>query len=267
MKDMDQGVLVNKQKIGMVGAWLLLAACRSVPAAVQPPQPLAVESAPATEAAAVSRSDVPQALINGRKPTAVFYFDRNLKRQAAPVADGFYRYSYGRQPNGLYLVQDFYQDSRTKQTGPLYVADEQSADSSYTVGRAVWYNRQGGVDYYQDIQNGKIAVSGLYCGGILCAAYDGRNQAVIYRQGSKVMERRLQDGSAHYAVTLWYDNGRKAETYLESDDGSPVDPARRYWLPDGRPVSSEPTEPAYRQLHDYVNSVMRKMSGEEVQND
>ena len=115
---MGQGVLVNKQKIGMVGAWLLLAACRSVSAAVQPP-PLAIESAPATEAAAVAQSDVPQALVKGRKPTAVFYFDRDLKRQAAPVAGGFYRYSYGRQPNGLYLVQDFYQDSGTKQTGPL----------------------------------------------------------------------------------------------------------------------------------------------------
>ncbi|WP_051940270.1 hypothetical protein [Stenoxybacter acetivorans] len=74
------------------------------------------------------------------------YFDKTGQYSSTPVKCGFYRKVLGKTKDGGWVVQDFYQDSQTKQTDPIVVFHAEGLrDFSNDVidGLVIWYRPDG----------------------------------------------------------------------------------------------------------------------------
>ena len=56
--------------------------------------------------------------LNISEEQIITFFDAQFKAQRSPAKGGYYRELLAKRPGKLYLVQDFYEDSRRKRTDP-----------------------------------------------------------------------------------------------------------------------------------------------------
>ena len=72
----------------------------------------------------------------------IAYYDADGDAADRPMKGGYYRVLIGRTADGRAVVQDFYQDSRTKQINPVIIAKDselKNFSSDVIEGLVVWY--------------------------------------------------------------------------------------------------------------------------------
>lgn len=87
----------------------------------------------------------------------VTYFDAGFKPQRKPAKGGYYRELLAKRSGHLYLVQDFYEDSRKKRTDPMLLSKDKleqfhafPTDGSHSV-----YYESGRLATQTQYQNGQ----------------------------------------------------------------------------------------------------------------
>lgn len=80
-----------------------------------------------------SKTTVPPIAVTADGLKIIAYYSQHInghsKRLTRPEQNGYYRVLLGQDQKG-YLVQDFYQDTGTKQTNPFYIQNKQDIKSS-----------------------------------------------------------------------------------------------------------------------------------------
>ena len=170
----------------------LLAAALAAQAAPQAHS--AAISIPATTAEVASQSEAATAHLVAKAETRTLaYYAADGKEAPQASAGGFYRMLLGRTADGKAVAQDFYQDSKTKQTDPFVIADDKDLKNfdalSVEDGRMIWYTPEGEVKEFQDIRNHKSIASGRYENGKLALKTEGTNEALriqMYHDNGKL---------------------------------------------------------------------------------
>ena len=131
----------------------------------------------------------------------VAYYDAEHRENAKPAKGGYYRMLLGRTAEGKAVVQDFYQDSKTKQIDPVVIPDDKDLKNfdafSAADGRMVWYTPEGEVKEFQDIKNHKSVTSGRYENGKLALKTEDIGNTLhiqLYHDNGKL----AFDGSGSY---------------------------------------------------------------------
>lgn len=115
---------------------------------------------------------------------------------ATPVENGYYRKLLGRDKNGRFLVQDFYQNSHNKQTDPFWMIEPKGLNSfegQYTDGDVVGYYENGKVEFKSTYQN-QVAI--------------GKSEN-YYPNGQIALKTEFIDEKT-VLQKLWYENGKIA---------------------------------------------------------
>ncbi|WP_312968926.1 toxin-antitoxin system YwqK family antitoxin [Acinetobacter gerneri] len=112
------------------------------------------------------------------------------------VEDGYYRKLLGRDINGRYYVQDFYQENSKPQTEPFWIKDPEglnSFQSSYVDGPITILSKNGKTIFKATIQDYELI---------------GISQS-FYQNGQLAQENDYERfGEIHQK--LWYENGKPA---------------------------------------------------------
>ena len=122
-----------------------------------------------------------------------------------PVENGYYRLLLGRNAEGLFLIQDFYQKNKQPQSSPLWIDDPTylfSFDSRVVIGSGILYYPDGTV--VERFENTDINTSkgeGFYKNG---------QRAVTYKQDARTS-----------TFEYWYLSGKFAARYINSFDAAP----------------------------------------------
>ena len=135
----------------------------------------------------------------------------NSLYSATPVADGYYRILHGRDKNGRFLVQDFYQEGQKKQTDPFWIVDEEGLNSfeiHYVDGEVRNYFKNGKLSTINVVKDGE---------------FKGTTVS-NYLTGKHATEFELIDPEKYiYTVKYWYDDGKPAMdgqvSYEDSEEG------------------------------------------------
>lgn len=141
-----------------------------------------------------------------------------------PIEDGYYRILLGRDKDGRFLVQDFYQKTKTPQSSPVWIKDPMglfSFDSQYVVGPVTLYFPDGKISYQGQYEDGHEvgASQSFYKNGQLGAEYTIQNEVIKQR--------------------LWYPNGNKAAELTLSNDDSYQITDGKYWNEQGQTIDNE----------------------------
>lgn len=121
-----------------------------------------------------------------------------------PVENGYYRKLLGRDQDGRFLLQDFYQNSHKKQTDPFWMIEPQglnSFDSSYTDGDVIAYKENGNIDFKFTVKDQEVVGKAF--------KYYSNNQIAIENED-------IDNGIT--AQTLWYENGKLAANLKTDED-------------------------------------------------
>lgn len=243
----------------------VLNAC-AAPSAPHPTDPhsaaqSAAERFPATAAELSKQAEALTARIKKPANTLLTHYDADGNEQSNPAAKGYYRMLLGHTAKGGAVVQDFYQDSKTKQTDPLLIADAakiKSFNAEDSEGRTVWYNRDGEVMYFGDYHNGRQLRSGYYQNGRLVLTIDNMSEADrradmtgYYPDGQKLFSLSPAHGSV-----LYYRNGQK----LFAKAGS--DAAEQYWHPDGKPAKRQEVLNAILTTDKRIKNLLNRIKAE-----
>lgn len=117
---------------------------------------------------------------------------------ATPLKDGYYRKLLGRDKDGRFLVQDFYQNTHKKQTTPFWIKEPfalRSFDIIFTDGPITTY-----------FENGHISSSANYSEGTEVGV-----SKTFYHNGQQAFEYEIADPEVHsYKIKFWYENGKPA---------------------------------------------------------
>lgn len=141
-----------------------------------------------------------------------------------PIEDGYYRTLVGRDADGRFLVQDFYQKTKTPQSSPIWIKDPMglfSFDSRYVSGPVTLY-----------FPNGKVSYSGTYEDG----EEVGKSQS-FYHNGKLGLESEVKGDLI--AQSLWYSNGAKAAEMILSNDGTNHVVENKIWDEKGQLVEDD----------------------------
>lgn len=119
---------------------------------------------------------------------------------AVPVENGYYRLLLGRNAQGQFLIQDFYQKNKQPQSSPLWVKDPLhvfSFESDVVVGSGILYYPDGKVvEKFNNIDRNTRQGESFYPSG---------ERAITYFQD----RNRSQ-------FEYWYKSGKPAAKYIES---------------------------------------------------
>lgn len=157
---------------------------------------------PASAQVLIRDADKVQRSVVERKEETIAHYDAEGNLAAAPVKGGFYRILHGRDKQGRAVVQDFYQDSRTKQINATVIADDAKIKSfavEDSVGRTVWYSPEGELRSFADIENGRAVRVGYYIKDVL--------RFSVYEPDEKRMYK-----------TSYHDNGRPKVKFTADGD-------------------------------------------------
>ncbi|WP_124573085.1 hypothetical protein [Herminiimonas sp. KBW02] len=136
-----------------------------------------------------------------------------------PVEDGYYRVLLGRNAQGLFLIQDFYQKNKQPQSSPLWVKDPLhvfSFESDVVVGPGVLYYPDGKVvEKFNNTDRDTRQGEGYYPSGERALTYTLDRQKTWfeywYKSGKPAAKyvESLNRGSEE--TEAWDENGNKAE--------------------------------------------------------
>lgn len=139
---------------------------------------LAVQAAPVTQKYApmvaeqmAQRSQTEAAkLVSKAESRVLAYYDKDGTETKTETKGGFYRMLLGYTADGRAVIQDFYQDTRTKQIDPSVMAKDSDAKDfsvSASEGRTTWYTPEGELKNYVVVEKGEIVEQGFYLNGKL----------------------------------------------------------------------------------------------------
>lgn len=159
-------------------------------------------------------ADKVQRSVVERKEEIIAHYDADGNLTAEAVKGGFYRVFHGRDKQGRAVVQDFYQDSRTKQIDPSVIPDDEKIKSfavEDSVGRTIWYSREGELRSFADIENGRAVRSGYYIKGQLrFSVYEPdekRMYKTSYHENGRPKVKFTADGQAE-SYTVYDSQGK-----------------------------------------------------------
>jgi hypothetical protein len=141
-----------------------------------------------------------------------------------PVEDGYYRLLLGRNAEGLFLIQDFYQNSKQPQSSPLWVKDPMhvySFDSEVVIGSGVLYYPDGKVvEKFNNINRDTRQGESFYPSGELAMTYaQNHNRSQLeywYKSGKPAAQYVNSLGSER--IKAWDENGNETENATDIID-------------------------------------------------
>jgi hypothetical protein len=161
-----------------------------------------------------------------------------------PIEDGYYRTLLGRAKDGRFLVQDFYQKTKTPQSSPILIKDPMglfSFDSQFVSGPVTLY-----------FPNGKVSYQGTY---------DDNGDEIgtsksFYSNGQLGLENSTT--TENIQQKLWYPTGAKAAELVISNDGANHIIENKIWDNQGQLVESQEQqeqiiETIYNDLDEDIN--------------
>ena len=161
-----------------------------------------------------------------------------------PIKDGYYRKLLGRDKDGRFLVQDFYQKTQTQQSSPLWIKDPIglfSFENDYVSGPVTLYHPNGKVSYTGTFEDGKEV---------------GPSQS-FYSNGKLGLESKTT--AELIKQRLWYSSGTKAAeiSLKNNEDYEWVE--SKIWDKQGKLVEddeqkSEIINAIYAELEEEINS-------------
>ncbi|WP_287909690.1 membrane-binding protein [Acinetobacter sp.] len=142
-----------------------------------------------------------------------------------PVENGYFRKLLGRDKDGRFLVQDFYQNSHKKQSDPFWIKEPlglNSFDGKYIDGDVTGYYENGTINFkasYKDLQ--PIGKSENY-----------------YSNGQLGLQEEYIDDQT-IIQKIWYKNGKiAAELRINPNDDNTIVESR-VWNQQGQVVDDE----------------------------
>lgn len=147
-----------------------------------------------------------------------------------PVENGYYRVLLGRNAQGHFLIQNFYERTKTPQSSPVWIINPLklfNSDSSYIEGPIIIYR-----------ENGKIASKLTNKNG---EAIEGEDYYPNGQIGSKFNTEA--NGNTH--VQLWYASGKKAAHYIINLENELI--KSELWTEDGK--STDDAEDVTTKVH------------------
>jgi hypothetical protein len=175
----------------------------------------------------------------------VYYFTPKFKLAKRPAKGGFYREILGKTSDGNLVIQDFYQDSGTKQIDPAVVSvkNEKNSDSSAVEdGILTFYSEDGKVSSFKQTD---VA----------------RNEVVYgnYVDGTLVMTIETDLKEENVLTTFFYPNGKK----MIQVHGSVFGGEEEYFDDDGKLLFSQLTNEFSKEImesEEKYNKLIEKLS-------
>lgn len=142
-----------------------------------------------------------------------------------PIEDGYYRTLLGRDQQGRFLVQDFFQKTQKPQSSPIWIEDPMglfSFENKYVSGPVTLYFDNGNVSFKGTLEQGEeVGISQSY-----------------YKNGKLGLESEIVDGET-VKQKLWYSSGAKAADFSVSDHSSIQVSENKVWNKAGQLVEDE----------------------------
>lgn len=196
----------------------------------------------------------------------IAYYDADGDPAERPMPGGYYRILLGRTADGKAVVQDFYQDSRTKQINPVVIGKDselKNFSSEVIEGLVVWYTPEGRLTNFSEIHDGKALRSGMYGeNGRLALSIVGDpddkeapfEMKGFYDDGRPLFT--LADNKAENGLvrTYYYPNGNKLMQTTGDGDKAQTE----FWKEDGSSASAEDVQTPLRDNLQRVNYLMNK---------
>ena len=186
------------------------------------------------------------AQIASQPQQADLYFDADGQYHSAPVAGGYYRKVLGQTAGGGWVVQDFYQDSKTKQIDPGVVFHPnglRNFSTDVVDGAVIWYRPDGTLSQSAHYQRGKLDGWVMYYDeqsrARLAAEFvddtaSGKQKA-FNEQGRLIMQISM-DENQQAKQAFWYGNGKQAVIWTEDkfeawdEQGKPITETQAVYL-------------------------------------
>ena len=140
-------------------------------------------------------------LVKKSETRIIGYYDAKGKQVKSPARNGFYRTLLGRDAQGRAVIQDYYQDSRTKQIDPVVIPNEKDINNfnaNVAEGFTTWYSPTGEVTEFVEINNGELRQRG------------------VYKQGQLVHLLQIEGKQDH--LTFYYPNGKIMADIHQNND-------------------------------------------------
>lgn len=190
----------------------------------------------------------------------IAYYNADGELAAQPMRGGYYRVLLGRNTAGQAVVQDFYQDSQSKQINAVVIPDDkdlQNFDVAASEGRTIWYTPEGRVTNFVDIQNGKSLRSGYYDEqGRLVLSIEGDpddakwSMSGFYENGKPIFIMNMHNKQANNLY--FYESGSKMAQI------NPTEGNAAFWKEDGSQTDGSDLESVLRKTLERSDYLMRK---------
>ncbi|OEY97115.1 hypothetical protein BJI46_10870 [Acinetobacter qingfengensis] len=151
----------------------------------------------------------------------IAYYDLESNYSATPVKGGFYRILLGRDHQGRFLAQDFFTDSKQKQTDPFWL-DTITGFYDFGTDHIDSFIQS----YYK---NGKLHFKGTYKNGEIVGLYQ-----MFYPSGQKALDWTETDQKIH--AIYYYPSGKKAAETLYLNDKMLTN---QYWDHNGKIIKDD----------------------------
>ncbi|GEM_PF-355735 len=200
------------------------------------------------------------------KENIIAYYDADGDAAERPMKGGYYRVLLGRTAEGRAVVQDFYQDSRTKQINPVVISKDselKNFSSDVIEGLVVWYTPEGRLTSFAEIHNGKQLRAGMYGeNGQLALSIVGEPDVKdtpfelrgFYENGKPMFELIDNHTDNGLVRTYYYANGNKLMQSVGKEDAAKTE----FWKEDGSSAKAEEVQPQIRENLQRVNYLMSK---------
>jgi len=172
----------------------------------------------------------------------------------------------GRTADDRAVVQDFYQDSRTKQINPVIIAKDselKNFSSDVIEGLVVWYTPEGRLTNFAEIHDGKSQRAGMYAeNGQLVLSIVGEPDVKDtpfemkgYYENGKPMFELIDNHTENGLIrTYYYANGNKLMQSVGKEDAVKTE----FWKEDGSSATAEEVQTQLREGLQRVNYLMSK---------
>lgn len=181
----------------------------------------------------------------------IAYFDRSGKVVKQPDAKGYYRELLGYTANGRAVVQDFYQESKSKQSDAFVLQKganvrDFSNRSIEHGSRIRWYNPQGQLTQTATILNGKQRGIARYHPqqGYMVVWLDITSQSKAlmkmkaFTETGKPVFDMVWDNQENNTWTYFHANGQKLQRVRSMNAEGHGKTVSEYWDENGQPVEA-----------------------------
>ena len=200
------------------------------------------------------------------KENIIAYYDADGDVAERPMKGGYYRVLLGRTAEGRAVVQDFYQDSRTKQINPVVIGKDselKNFSSDVIEGLVVWYTPEGRLTNFSEMHNGKRLRAAMYGeNGQLAVSIVGEPDVKdtpfelrgFYENGKPMFDIIHNHTDNGIVRTYYYANGNKLMQSVGKEDAV----KNEYWKEDGSSATAEEVQTQIREAFQRMNYLISK---------